>query len=355
MIAGEKLDLRFVTPGSALAVVAVTAAGLFSAASAKGAGPWDSTQTVVLLLGVAHALFGTLVIGWIERRGRRMHLAAFFAVAVGIDLAALITSGGSAYLLSMSLMSQSVLYLPSAGAALVIGVCSIATLAIRALAAPAALDLVKHVAAFGSIAVFVVVFSRMMLEQHRARAELGRLAELLSLANQQLQSHARDVEELATTKERNRIAREIHDGLGHYLTVVHVQLEAALTLLRGDPDRARGALVKAQDLTHEGLSEVRRSVALLRGSMLANRPLVESIRRLAGECSAEGIEADVRFSGTERRLAEPIEATLYRAAQEALTNVRRHARASRLKIELTFVADDRVKLSVEDDGVEPTG
>jgi signal transduction histidine kinase len=236
-----------------------------------------------------------------------------------------------------------------------VGACSAATLALRALAAPAALDVVKHFTAFASITAFVIVFSRMMLDHHRARADLERLAGQLGEANQLLRGHAADVEELATTRERNRIAREIHDGLGHFLTVVHVQLEAALAMLRRDPDKAQSALTKAQELTREGLGEIRRSVAVLRGSGSGERALLESIRKLAGECVAQGIEAEVKFSGTERRLAESVETTLYRTAQEALTNVRRHARATRLTIELAFTPQDRVKLSVADDGVGTDG
>ncbi len=191
----------------------------------------------------------------------------------------------------------------------------------------------------------------MVLLQHRARSEVERLAQKLAEANGQLRAQAADIEELAKAKERNRIARDIHDGLGHYLTVVHVQLEAAQALLARDPETARGALLKAQELTREGLTDVRRSVALLRGSAPAQRPLLAAIEKLAGECSADGIEAALKLRGTPRPLPEPVEITLYRAAQEALTNVRRHARASRLTIELAFAASDGIRLRVEDDGV----
>jgi signal transduction histidine kinase len=134
------------------------------------------------------------------------------------------------------------------------------------------------------------------------------------------------------------------------LTVVHVQLEAAQALLASAPDRALAALAKAQHLTHEGLNEVRRSVSLLRGSAPARPPLVEALTALAAECSAAGLAADLRLEGSPRRLAEPVEFTLYRAAQEALTNARRHACASRIDLRLEFAAGERVRLCVQDDG-----
>src|SRR5262249_49042575 len=127
--------------------------------------------------------------------------------------------------------------------------------------------------------VFVLVVSWTVMSHRRARIQVERLARELKEANQQLRAQAVEIEELAIAKERNRIARDIHDGLGHYLTVIHVQLEAAQTLLARDPNAARQALLKAQELTREGLADVRRSVALLRGSGL-QRPLVAAIEKL---------------------------------------------------------------------------
>src|SRR5262249_27023677 len=81
------------------------------------------------------------------------------------------------------------------------------------------------------------------------------------------------------------------------------------------------------------------------------RPLLEAMEKLAGECRSEGIDTALELSGTPRPLPEPVEITLFRAAQEALTNVRRHARASRLRIELAFASESGIRLRVEDDGV----
>jgi signal transduction histidine kinase len=131
---------------------------------------------------------------------------------------------------------------------------------------------------------------------------------------------------------------------------VHVQLEAARSYLTSDPDRARTALTRSQQLTHEGLGEVRRSVALLRGSAPARPPLLEALGALVDDSMAAGVATRIRVEGTPRRLAEPVEFTLYRAAQEALTNARRHAHASEVAIALAF-ADAGVRLRVEDDGV----
>src|SRR5262249_57023257 len=120
--------------------------------------------------------------------------------------------------------------------------------------------------------VFTLVLSRIVLLQHRARTKMESFARKLGDANEQLRSHAAAIEELTKTKERNRIARDIHDGLGHYLTVVHVQLEAAHTLLARDPRAAREALLKAQELTREGLAEDRPSGTMVRRAKPQRQP-----------------------------------------------------------------------------------
>jgi len=206
--------------------------------------------------------------------------------------------------------------------------------------------------------LFVGVFTNVAISERAARGEVERLAAELQAANQKLREYAAQVEELATTKERNRVAREIHDSLGHYLTVINVQLEAAQLLVPADPERAMTALRKAQSLAQEGLADVRRSVAALRAAPTGSRPLPEAVAELVQETRAAGIVANLDVRGQPRELAPQAELTLYRAAQEALTNVRKHARASRADLTLDYGNGDRVRLVVEDNGVgaaEPNG
>jgi signal transduction histidine kinase len=346
----ERPRERFVTLGLSLAFVATTAAGLIKAATAWEVQVSASAMALAVALGGVYALLGTVGLYLVERRGTKGQLHLLLATMFFASVAAVMVSRGAAYLMLMPLVSCGVLYLSPAGAAGLVAACSTLTLTTWVLQASSIRDLVRNLAGWIASVAFVLVVSRMVLLQHRARSEVERLAQELEEANQQLRAQAADIEELAKTKERNRIARDIHDGLGHYLTVVHVQLEAAQALLARDPETARGALLKAQELTREGLADVRKSVALLRGSA-PQRPLLAAIEKLASECSTDGIAAALKLSGTPRPLPEPVEITIYRAAQEALTNVRRHARASRLTIELAFAAVDGIRLRVEDDGV----
>jgi signal transduction histidine kinase len=203
--------------------------------------------------------------------------------------------------------------------------------------------------------LFVVVITQLRLSERRARQEAEQMSRQLEATHDQLAAYVVQAEELATTKERNRLAREIHDNLGHYLTVVHVQLEAARAVMSENPERALDALNKAQKLTQEGLSTVRRSVASLRESPVDNRPLVEAIGTLLGETRSAGIVAELDVQGTRRTLELKTNLTLYRIVQEALTNVRKHARASRVDVNLDYQDHGSVRLVVKDNGVGTAG
>jgi len=197
---------------------------------------------------------------------------------------------------------------------------------------------------------FVVVFSQFRLNEQQAREKAEELAKQLKVANHQLAEYALQVEELAATQERNRLAREIHDNLGHYLTTVNVQIEAAQVTFDSDPRRALDSLNKVQELTQKGLASVRESVSALRVSPVENRQLAEALSALIEETQAIGISTKFDVFGEPRAVDEKAALALYRAAQEGLTNVRKHAHASRVDVELDFSQPDKIRLSIRDDG-----
>ncbi len=204
---------------------------------------------------------------------------------------------------------------------------------------------------FSPAVVFVIVFVRLTQQAEIAQIKAESLAAQLADANARLSAFAVQAEELATTKERNRLAREIHDDLGHFLTVANVQIKAAQAVMDKDPERARGALDHAARLTQDGLTAVRHSVAALRESPLAGVPLPEALAALAAETQEAGIVTQLTVTGAPRLLDSRAELTLYRAAQEGLTNVRKHARASRVDVALTYDDPAAVSLTVRDNGV----
>jgi signal transduction histidine kinase len=198
--------------------------------------------------------------------------------------------------------------------------------------------------------LFIALFVHMRENEQKAREQAETLTAELAKANSQLGEYATQAEELAITQERNRLAREIHDNLGHTMTVVNIQIEAARTVMESDPKRAKDALKKAQDLTKKSLSQVRESVSSLRESPISNRPLEEAIASLVHEMNSTGIVTEFVVSGKPVSLDHKIALAFYRVAQEALTNVSRHARASRVDACLIFRTSE-VALVVEDNGI----
>lgn len=172
----------------------------------------------------------------------------------------------------------------------------------------------------------------------------------LEAAHRKLSEYAAQVEELATMHERNRLAREIHDNLGHYLTVVNMQIESARTVLESDSARSAYLLERAQALTREGLSDIRRSVAALRSSPIEQNPLPDALRSLIVEHRASGVVIAYQVEGEVAPLPERVEHILYRVAQEGLTNLHKHAQATAAELRLIFQTRC-VMLILRDNGV----
>jgi signal transduction histidine kinase len=204
---------------------------------------------------------------------------------------------------------------------------------------------------FSFAVLFTIVFSMLAVQSEKARNQVQRLAAELSSANQRLREYAVQAEELSATRERNRIAREVHDSLGHFLTVANVQLEAARVLWSTEPAHAQEAVLKAQAFIQEGLLDVRRSVASLRNSPLNNKSLTQALEELVAAVGSEKPAATFTVLGSARGLPPPVELSLYRAAQEGLTNARKHANATSVQVIIDFQQKESVLLRVRDDGI----
>ncbi|HLF01015.1 MAG TPA: sensor histidine kinase, partial [Anaerolineales bacterium] len=318
------------------------------------AGDWqiNSLRTIaIMLLGVAYCVIGTVVFDFCPRDGSPRFSILYFAIQIALVAAIFYLSDLSGFfiIIVLPLVSHSILLLPRTGAAIVCALllllCGV-VVGVRTSLSVAIQATLSMAAGFA----FVAVFTELAMNEQRARAEVERLAAELTEANQKLREYAAQVEELATVRERNRLAREIHDGLGHYLTVVNMQIQAARAVQASDPARAAEAMGKAGAMAQEALADVRRSVAALRASPTENKSLPDTLRALTDEIRASGIAAEFTVRGSLRPLSPPAELTLYRAAQEALTNVRKHAHASAVEVALEY-GDASARLAVRDNGV----
>ena len=175
-----------------------------------------------------------------------------------------------------------------------------------------------------------------------------RLIEELEAARQSL---AQAEHQAGVLEERQRLAREIHDTLAQDFTSIVLHLEAADAALPARPSPLRTHVSRARETARAGLREARRLVLALRPEPLEDASLPEALRRVAARWAEEtGVPADVTVTGEPVALHPEAEVTLLRAAQEALTNVRKHARARQVDLTLSYMGD-QVTLDVQDDGV----
>lgn len=353
--------------GFVAVVVAAYVSALSSIPERYAAGVFTPSELALMAsCGLLYLLAGVYGFALCQRRRSRALTLLYFAAQLTLSAVVMFQTWDSLVgLMLLPLAGQAVVLLPAPLAATVAVAVALTTIlpflwqfgfgsTVRVGGAydqPSWLLALRWVLIYSAGIVFVVVFTRIAAGEREGRAEVERLAAELREANGKLREYAAQAGELAAAKERNRLAREIHDSLGHYLTVVNVQLEAARALFTSDPARALEGVGKAQRLTQEGLGEVRRSVAAMRAAPTEGRTLAEALAALVADAQTSGTRAELRVVGRPRALTPQAELTLYRAAQEALTNIRRHAQATRADVTLDYGDARPVRLTVRDDGV----
>lgn len=171
---------------------------------------------------------------------------------------------------------------------------------------------------------------------------------LLAEQNQRLETErlSREVQTLATELERTRIAREIHDSLGHTLTSLNIQLDIARKLQERNPEKATDALDVAKQLASQSLTDVRMAIQSIRDTSDFN--FENALHNLLADVKQRN-EMDVDVKLDVQDLPPSVAFQIFRVIQECLTNVQKHAEASQVKIELEQT-DEKLKLNVSDNG-----
>ncbi|MGL5806710.1 MAG: sensor histidine kinase [Xenococcaceae cyanobacterium] len=195
---------------------------------------------------------------------------------------------------------------------------------------------------FGLIAIFVLLLVNALLAEYRSRQELA-------IANEQLRNYALLIEDRAMLQERNRIAREIHDSLGHSLTAQSIQLANALLFLRSNFDKAQKFVREAKQLGAEALQQVRHSVATLRADPLQGKLLQVAIAELVTDLQRRTEIIPHCAIELPPVLPNEITVTVYRIVQEALTNIIKHSEATEVKISLKAIANS-LEIFIKDNG-----
>jgi signal transduction histidine kinase len=203
------------------------------------------------------------------------------------------------------------------------------------------------------IFVFLIVFTakRQFAQSQtlsRTMAELEMRTRQYGETNQKLQDTLIKLEEMTVLKERNRIAREIHDTVGHTLTTVLIEIEAGKRLVSKDPDLAIEKLDLAQEQIRKGLDDIRHSVHTLKdGSDLLT--LVPALKSLISDTERHaGVKIDFDYD-SDLPITEAQSKVLFSALQEGLTNGIRHGGCSSFRFTLKR-SDDKIRFTLKDDG-----
>jgi signal transduction histidine kinase len=166
----------------------------------------------------------------------------------------------------------------------------------------------------------------------------------------ELQKTQNQLQELAVTEERTRLARELHDSLGHQLTVAVVQLEGAQRLIPTKPDQASQMIGTMREELKTALADLRRTVTALRSPIADSLPLESALLGLTQSFQQNtGLATHFSAASNLPELPEPYRLALYRAVQEGLTNIQRHANAQNAWVNLE-VDDKQITLAIKDDG-----
>ena len=188
---------------------------------------------------------------------------------------------------------------------------------------------------FYSVNIILFVFYLILLvkNKHEEKERVRLLNEKLEEANQRLRAYAIEVERMAETRERNRLAREIHDTLGHALTGIAAGLDACIMTLEVAPEVTKKQLNKIRDAAKKGITDVRRSVKKLRPDDLERLPFQEALLEMTRNYSeSSGMEITFDIFSWSDKLRPDQEDVIYRVLQECITNAKRHGNATKVKI-----------------------
>jgi len=332
--------------------VVVLAAGLYYAA--MGLGGVVPVERVAGFAAAMTALLGVEAADrhWLVRPGPQRIVLALLSVRIGLFVAAaaLDPSGDARLLFVLVPFAAYFAFGPAVslalgGACLAVVVAGFALRVPRWYAQPAD---VFDVLMFAIGLMLAIAMASIAVAEQAGRVRLEVVLGDLRDSHDQLTAYAAQVAVLSAAAERGRLARDIHDSLGHHLTAVTVQLEKAEAFRHLDAASADRAVADARSAARQALREVRGSVAALRDDE-PSAPLPALLAGLVRPTGPGEPRVTVTVTGDEAGLGAAARTVLFRAAQEALTNVRRHSGARRVRVSVTL--DDReARLVVADDG-----
>ena len=198
--------------------------------------------------------------------------------------------------------------------------------------------------------IFILYMVVMTLSQTSEKERILRLNSQLQMANRKLEEYAQEQVRMTETRERNRLAREIHDTLGHSLTGIITGIEACIMLMDIAPEATKEQLRAIAEVARNGITDVRHSVNALRPDALETLSLESAIRKLVEESEkSTGVKIDLVFPENLQNLDQDEEDVLYRIVQESITNAIRHGKATHIDVLMEHVDND-LRIRIADNG-----
>lgn len=202
-----------------------------------------------------------------------------------------------------------------------------------------------------NLVLFILYMTMLIQGEYRERERIQQLNDELEQANRKLKEYAAEAEKNAEVRERNRLAREIHDTLGHALTGIVAGIDACMTMIDISTEATKKQLEKIGEVARQGITDVRRSVKKLRPDMLEKMELEEAIMKMLEDtAAASGAKIFFHHAVKPFRFHEDEEEVIYRVVQEATTNAIRHGHADWIQIQITK-AEQWLTILVEDNGI----
>jgi len=277
------------------------------------------------------------------------YLAGYYAIAISLLAAAVWVHPVFIWVMGMLFGQMFGVLPPRLAIPGVLAVLGLILLAANDWRLPASLDWRNAAVVAFQIGALILLYLYIYQVFRTSQERAGLVNELRAAQGELERAHAQE-RELVALRERERVARDLHDGLGHSLVTLAVQLEAVQRLYPVDPARASAQIDDMKRLTRDSMAELRRTLDGLRAPALDGEPFAAAIQRLCAAVAARsGLAVDWRIDDAALEPPPAVAEALWRVAQEALTNIERHAAAGHAWLTLEATAET-LTLTVRDDG-----
>ena len=209
----------------------------------------------------------------------------------------------------------------------------------------------KNILEMLNILLFIIFMSVYLVGQIQENKYISRKLTMISIVNQKLQRYAVATEKIGENNERKRLAREIHDTVGHALAGVAAGIDACIVMIDTNPEATKKQLKIISKVVRQGMVDVRKSLNRLRPGALEKQGFKEAIEKMINEFASIGevdISLDYRLENLD--LENTTEDILFRTIQESMTNSVRHGGASKINIAL-YLKDGNLCLTIKDNGI----